>query len=144
MRVDTADGLTGWGEHNVNFLEGVSGRRQEQRVRDWLVGKDPRNIAWFHQHCPFESRLKSGIEMALWDLCGKAAGLPVAMLLGGIVRTQVPVAACMGIQTYELAGEIASMYVEQGFGTLKTKAGSDIDEDVEMVCAAFATRLATS
>jgi L-alanine-DL-glutamate epimerase-like enolase superfamily enzyme len=39
----------------------------------------------------------------------------------------------MGIQSYERAGEIAAYYVEQGFGSLKTKAGTDIDEDIEMV-----------
>jgi L-alanine-DL-glutamate epimerase-like enolase superfamily enzyme len=39
----------------------------------------------------------------------------------------------MGIQTYERAGEIAAYYVEQGFGTLKTKAGADMNEDLEMV-----------
>jgi L-alanine-DL-glutamate epimerase-like enolase superfamily enzyme len=70
--------------------------------------------------------------LALWDICGKAVGLPVAKLLGGIVRERVEVAACMGIQSYERAKEMASWYVEQGFGTLKTKAGSDMQEDLEM------------
>ena len=77
--------------------------------------------------------MKSGIELALWDLCGKSLGVPVAVLLGGVVRERVEVAACMGIQSYERAGEIAAYYVEQGFGSLKTKAGSDMDEDIEMV-----------
>jgi len=133
VRVDTDKGITGWGEHNVNFLKDVSGRRMEQQAREWLVGKDPQNIAWFHQHCQFESRLKSGIELALWDIYGKATGMSVAMLLGGIVRAKVEVAACMGIQSYQRAGEIASWYVEHGFGTLKTKAGSDMEEDLQMV-----------
>ena len=39
----------------------------------------------------------------------------------------------MGIQSYERAGEMASAYVEQGFSTLKTKAGADMHEDLEMV-----------
>jgi L-alanine-DL-glutamate epimerase-like enolase superfamily enzyme len=71
--------------------------------------------------------------MALWDVAGKAAGVPLAVLLGGIVRREVELAACMGIQTYERAGEIARLYVEQGFTTLKTKAGSDMREDLDMV-----------
>ena len=71
--------------------------------------------------------------MALWDICGKAAGLPVTILLGGILRDRVEVAACMGIQSYERAKEMAVWYVEQGFTTLKTKAGADILEDLEMV-----------
>jgi L-alanine-DL-glutamate epimerase-like enolase superfamily enzyme len=104
-----------------------------QSARDWLIGRDPQNIAAFHRDCPFESRLKSGLELALWDICGQAAGLPVAVLLGGILRPRIELAACMGIQTYERAGEMAKWYVEQGFTTLKTKAGSDLREDVEMV-----------
>lgn len=133
VQVETDGGLTGWGEHNVNFLPDVSARRMQSTAREWLIGRDPLNIAAFHRDCPFESRLKSGIELALWDILGKAAGLPVAALLGGIIRPHVEVAACMGIQSYERAGEIATMYVEQGFRTLKTKAGADLQEDVEMV-----------
>jgi L-Ala-D/L-Glu epimerase / N-acetyl-D-glutamate racemase len=133
VRVETDAGLTGWGEHNINFLPNISARRMTDEARSWLVGRDPQNITRFHVECPFESRLKSGIELALWDICGKAVGQPVAGLLGGILRPRIAVAACMGIQTYERAGEIAAHYVEQGFTTLKTKAGSDMTEDLEMV-----------
>lgn len=133
VRVDTDVGITGWGEHNINFLPNISARRMEHDARSWLIGRDPQNITCFHQECPFESRLKSGIELALWDICGKAVALPVAVLLGGIVRERVEVAACMGIQSYERAKEMATWYVEQGFGTLKTKAGADMQEDFEMV-----------
>src|SRR5205085_12443413 len=132
-RVETDAGLVGWGEHNVNFLAGVSARRMEQEAGVWLVGRDPLNIELFHRECPLETRLKSGVEMALWDLRGKAAGLPLAVLLGGIIRPEVELAACMGIQSYERAGELARHYVEQGFPTLKTKAGSDMQEDIDMV-----------
>lgn len=133
VRVETDAGLVGWGEHNVNFLPNLSARRMQQQAREWLIGRDPQNVAAFHRDCPLETRLKSGIELALWDICGKAVGLPVARLLGGILRPRVEVAACMGIQSYERAGEFARWYVEMGFGTLKTKAGADMNEDVEMV-----------
>ncbi len=133
VQVDTDEGLTGWGEHNINFLPNISSSRMTAQARDWLIGCDPQNLSTFHRDCPLETRLKSGIELALWDICGQAAGLPVAMLLGGIVRERIELAACMGIQSYERAGEIAAWCVEQGFTTLKTKAGSDIQEDLEMV-----------
>jgi len=133
VRIDTDEGLVGWGEANVNFLPDISGRAMQAAAKEWAVGRDPRNIALFHQECPLEMRLKAGVEMAMWDIAGKAAGVPVAMLLGGIIRTEIELAACMGIQTYERAGEIASLYVEQGYSTLKTKAGSDAEEDFEMV-----------
>jgi len=132
VRVDTDEGLTGWGEHNINFLPDISARRMEQAAQ-WAIGRDPQNMNRFHLECPLESRLKSGIELALWDICGKAAGLPVAALLGGIIRERVEVAACMGIQSYDKAKDMAAWYVEQGFGTLKTKAGSDMREDLQMV-----------
>ena len=131
--VETDEGLTGCGEHNVNFLDGISGRAMQQTARDWAIGRDPLNMSSFHAECPFESRLKSGVEMALWDIRGKAAGIRVADLFGGVIRNEVEVAACMGIQPYERAGDIATHYVEQGFSALKTKAGADMDEDIEMV-----------
>lgn len=131
-RVDTDEGLAGWGEFNLNFLPGLS-REKLERDAQWLVGRDPLNLETFHRDCRLEWRLKSGLEMALWDIAGKAAGVPVAVLLGGILRAEVELAACMGIQSYERAGEIARHYVERGFTTLKTKAGSDMHEDLEMV-----------
>jgi L-alanine-DL-glutamate epimerase-like enolase superfamily enzyme len=133
VQVATDSGYSGCGEFNVNFLEGVSGRGMQNAAAEWLVGRDALNIAAYHAECPLEMRLKSGIEMALWDIRGKSAGLSLAMLLGGVVRSEVELAACMGIQTYERAGEIAAHYVEQGFSTLKTKAGSDMQEDLNMV-----------
>ena len=133
VKVETDEGLEGWGEHNVNFLPEISGSRMQADARAWLVGRDPLNLQAFHRDCRLETRLKSGVELALWDLKGKALGVPVVELLGGKIREEVEVAACMGIQTYERAGEIASFYVEQGFESLKTKAGSDMQEDLEMV-----------
>ncbi len=133
VRVSTDEGLTGWGEYNVNFLPALSAREMQHDAADWLIGRDAQNIAGFHRHCPLETRLKSGVEMALWDIHGQAAGMPLSVLWGGVIRSDVELAACMGIQPYDRAGEIASLYVEQGFRTLKTKAGADADEDLDMV-----------
>jgi L-Ala-D/L-Glu epimerase len=133
VRVDTDAGLTGWGEHNINFLPNISARRMEHEARAWLLGRDPLNLNLFHQQCPLETRLKSGLELALWDIRGKALDVPVASLLGGAIRDRVEVAACMGIQSYERAKDMAAWHVAQGFGTLKTKAGADTREDLEMV-----------
>ena len=132
VEIATESGITGLGEFNLNFLPGLD-VTQMQKDADWILGRQAGNLEGFHADCPLETRLKSGIEIAMWDIAGKAAGVPVATLLGGILRPRVELAACMGIQTYERAGEIASLYVEQGFTTLKTKAGSDMHEDLEMV-----------
>jgi len=132
VRLDTHEGLSGWGEANINFLTGICRDTLQKQESEWLIGRDPTNIVLFHQTCPLETRLKAGIELAMWDIAGKASGLPVAELLGGILREEVDLAACMGIQSYDRAGEIASFYVEEGYSTLKTKAGADPDEDFEM------------
>src|SRR6201993_4949664 len=71
--------------------------------------------------------------MAMWDLIGKATLQPLYKLLGGAVRKKVELAACMGIRPYEEARTIACGYLEQGFTTLKTKAGRRAEEDLEMV-----------
>jgi L-alanine-DL-glutamate epimerase-like enolase superfamily enzyme len=132
-RLETDEGLTGWGEHNVNFIPNISARRMESAAAPFVLSHDPRNIEAFHLRATkMETRLRSGVEMALWDLAAQAAGVPLAILLGGIIRPEVELAACMGIQSYEGAGELARHYVEQGYTTLKTKAGSDIEEDVTM------------
>ncbi|HUG17549.1 MAG TPA: mandelate racemase/muconate lactonizing enzyme family protein [Planctomycetaceae bacterium] len=141
VQVATDEGISGLGEANFNFVEGVSGRRMQAEAQSWLTGRDPLRIHEFHQECPLETRLKSGVEIALWDILGKSTGKSVSDLcgaalskmLGGDPVEEVEAAACMGIQSYELAGELAHYYVEQGFSTLKTKAGSDMQEDLEMV-----------
>lgn len=132
VRVQTDAGLTGWGEFNVNFLPDLTARKRQQEAT-WLVGHDPLNLISFHTYCPLETRLKSGLELALWDILGQACGQPVWQLLGGMHRAEIELAACMGIASYERSRELAAYYVEQGFTTLKTKAGSSSREDLEMV-----------
>jgi L-alanine-DL-glutamate epimerase-like enolase superfamily enzyme len=133
VRLETDEGLVGWGEFNVNFLSHISAGRMQKTAAQWLLGRDALDVAEFHRECPFDALLKSGIEMAMWDLRGKAAGQSIAILLGGVIRPQVELAACMGIQPYQRAGEMAAYYVEQGYSTLKTKAGADMQEDLAMV-----------
>jgi L-alanine-DL-glutamate epimerase-like enolase superfamily enzyme len=75
----------------------------------------------------------SGIEMALWDALGKYAGLPVCRLLGGIVRAEVDFCACMGLKEPTESAATAREYVKRwGFRFIKTKAGSDADEDLQI------------
>ncbi len=132
VRVDTDDGISGCGEFNLNFVPRAAAAEMDA-ASGWLVGRDPLDVERFARDCPLETRLKSGLEMALWDIRGKAAGAPVALLLGGILREEIELAACMGIQNYRRAGEIAAHYVQRGYTTLKTKAGARMDEDYEMV-----------
>ncbi len=104
VTIDTDEGLQGWGEasnvpRNGSLLTGNGIRA----VREALVGEDPRTIEklWhklFRRYTylgsrGFTSAVISGIDIALWDLLGKALGCPVYDLLGGPVRDSVPVYA---------------------------------------------------
>jgi len=97
VKVSTDQGIHGWGEA---YSAGPDEATVET-VRDfkaWLVGKDPRNVeylwATMYNFTRFPGGLVvnaalSGIEHALWDIAGKAAGLPVYMLLGGKCREKI-------------------------------------------------------
>lgn len=136
FRVETDDGTIGWGEMPQNWIGGDSYDGNEAtKVADRLRGWDPFEIERLYTEGGFTDRyLQSGIEMALWDIIGKATGRPLYQLLGGTCRSKlIELAACMGIQPYDRAGEIARQYVDMGFSTLKTKAGREPQEDLEMV-----------
>lgn len=136
FRVETDDGIVGWGETPQNWIGGDSYDGSESAVvAEQLRGWDPFAIEQLYLTGGLtDLYIQSGIEMACWDIIGKASGRPLYQLLGGACRSkQIELAACMGIQPYDRAGEIARQYVEMGFSTLKTKAGRDPDEDLEMV-----------
>lgn len=134
VRLETDNGLVGWGETPQVYLGTQLTGREAEGLRPLLIGLDPTAVMAVYEDLRFDStHLQSAVEMALWDLAGKSYGLPLYRLLGGPYRKEIELAACMGIQTYERAGEIARLYVEMGFSTLKTKAGRDPEEDLAMV-----------
>jgi L-alanine-DL-glutamate epimerase-like enolase superfamily enzyme len=133
VRLDTDTGLTGWGETPVDWINQSFEGTPEEPLRRAAVGRDPFDLeAWYAENT-LGSYLASGVEMAMWDLIGQATRQPLYKLLGGAVRKQIELAACMGIRPYEEAKVIARGYLEQGFTTLKTKAGRRAKEDLEMV-----------
>ncbi len=107
----------------------------QQEAENWLIGRDALNLAKFHAECPLESRLKSGLELAMWDIKGKALGVSVAELLGGRLRTEIALAACMGMEEPQRAAELAMYYADLGFSTLKCKGGAGIENDVAAMAA---------
>lgn len=97
VRITADDGTVGWGE----CWGPIAGNREllEETVGPWLKGKDPRNVETihdelkyilttkFHSFCP--ASVISGVDIALWDLYGKAVGEPISRLIGGRVRDDV-------------------------------------------------------
>ncbi|MCO6457779.1 MAG: mandelate racemase/muconate lactonizing enzyme family protein [Pirellulaceae bacterium] len=134
VRLETADGLVGWGEAPQRYLgEQLTGREAEW-LRGLLIGRDAAAIEALYSQWGLDGGyVQSGVEMAMWDLLGKACRMPLYQLWGGLLRPRVELAACMGIRPPDEAGQIARQYVEQGFSTMKTKAGRDPEEDLAMV-----------
>src|SRR5207249_4256113 len=97
VRIETADGLVGWGEAFGHFVNAGSQAILQSLVAPWFLGKDARDIATlmdgaerafhgFGRNGPAIYAL-SGIDTALWDLAAKRAGLPLFRLLGGGAAT---------------------------------------------------------
>jgi len=142
VKVHTDEGLAGLGE--ASCTPRWSGEDQftaAHLIRTYLepllVGEDPREVARltpkFRLAFAANYFTKAAVEMALWDLAGKAAGKPVYELLGGKVREHVPTKwSVSGVEPAK-AAEIARWAVTQGFGALKVKVGTELD--VERVAA---------
>ena len=98
LRIHTDAGITGLGEPYLeNHPEPVIA--EVRRLEPLLVGQDPRNVERLWQVMydgglgykggPVKMSALSGIDIALWDIAGKAAGLPIHRLLGGACRDRV-------------------------------------------------------
>ena len=134
VRLHTDDGIVGLGE----APGGAETHEEILRAYEGLRGGDPFRIEAIVERLPGPHRglygptptAVSALEMAVWDIMGKAVGRPVCDLLGGRYRSAVPV--CAPLFTHEdAAGDFASATVAAaeeaiarwGFGTVKVKAG---------------------
>ena len=102
VRVETDEGITGIGEATTEYHEQAVVSMLDQHFAPLLIGQDPTAVtnAWQQMQRSFwwrngvvASSAASGIEQALWDICGKTYRLPVYRLLGGAVRDRVRVYA---------------------------------------------------
>jgi L-alanine-DL-glutamate epimerase-like enolase superfamily enzyme len=101
-----------------------------------LVGQDPlRPAAILEKVAPLLGDRPSAlaaVDMALWDLMGQAAGLPLWRLFGGY-RTRIRTSVTLGILPADETVERARAFVGQGFRCLKLKGGLDPEQDAERV-----------
>src|SRR5580704_5208291 len=97
VKIETDSGLVGWGEGTLGWKETAVRELVLDFGRRYVVGQDPFDIEdlWFklyqieHNTGPVMYSAMAGIEMALWDIAGKACGQPVYNLVGGKVRNKV-------------------------------------------------------
>ena len=155
VRVETDDGAAGWGEASLEgHAEAVDGAFEA--IRDRFVGADPYRIEdiWqvayrggFYRGGPVLMSALAGLEQALWDLKGKAVGLPAWEMLGGRVRDKVRAYAWIGGDRPDEIADAARSRREQGFSAIKMNATAELgwigtpklfDEVVDRVQAAQA------
>lgn len=144
VRVHTDEGLVGLGEAtvaprwsgetsvgSVAIIEGL--------FAPALIGEDPTEVTRLRGLIESTIRLnpftKAAVEMALWDLAGKAAGVPVYQLLGGKVRDKMPIRMVVGSIEVTGAVELARQFLDAGVRCLKVKVGLDPEQDIERVQA---------
>jgi muconate cycloisomerase len=147
VRIETRDGLVGWGEAaclggptwSEESAESIAATL-ERYVVPWLVGRDATRIESLRlemarrvQGNPFA---RAAVEMALWDLNGRALGVPVHRLLGGRVRDRVPLSWSLAVGDADAELAEARDLVERGHRIFKIKtAALPVAEDVARVRA---------
>ena len=131
VKIDTDEGLHGWGECYTQSDRDRSIEVHVHQLARYLKGRSPFDIKHFTfmAYNDFAGKRGamdlycaiSGMEQALWDIVGKAAGQPVYNLLGGACRDKIRVYAngWRGGGTPEQAAAGAKAIVERGFTALK-------------------------
>ena len=152
VEVATDEGLVGWGEAGAGWEQNAARAVIDSMFRPLLLGRNPLDIGvvWDTLHAAMLNgglargiavQAMSGIDIALWDLAGKALGVPACQLLGGAHRDRV-VAYATGLYYTEAADQTAALvreaegYAAEGFRGMKMKVGGlTPQQDVRNVAA---------
>lgn len=135
LKITTDDGVAGWGEPIVEGRAATVAAAVEE-MSDYLIGQEAGHIEdiWqvlyrggFYRGGPVLMSAISGIDQALWDIKGKALGVPIYDLLGGPVRDRMKVYAWIGGDRPAAAAESAKEKVEQGYSALKMNGTADVE-----------------
>ena len=142
VRATAGGGLVGWGEAHHGRSPGAIAKLIETTLAPMIIGMDALDVtgAWSRMHRGHLAShgfgagtaiAMSGIDMALWDLRGKAAGWPLYRLLGGGRRSITAYAGglSLGYQPPESLAEEARRHVEAGYCALKLRIGDSVNRD---------------
>ncbi|MGM9428486.1 galactonate dehydratase [Hydrogenophaga sp. MI9] len=134
LKIETDEGISGWGEP---VLEGRAHTvaAMVDELADYLIGKDPRHIEdhWtvmyrggFYRGGGIHMSALAGIDQALWDIKGKALGVPVSELLGGSVRERIRVYSWIGGDRPSATAAAATAAVARGFTAVKMNGTEEL------------------
>ena len=134
LKMETDEGIVGWGEP---VLEGRAQAvaAMVEELSDYLIGKDPRHIEdhWtvlyrggFYRGGGIHMSALAGIDQALWDIKGKALGVPVSELLGGSVRDRIRVYSWIGGDRPSETADAARLAVARGFTAVKMNGTEEL------------------
>jgi muconate cycloisomerase len=149
VRVDTDDGVSGWGEAPAIATWGGAHMRYygetpetvkhivESYLSPAVVGLDPSELAVVHARMDKVVKghpyAKAAVDVACHDIAGKAMDVPVWKLLGGRHREGLQVTHSLGIMDVDKCVAEAEQAVAEGIRTIKCKTGLDAERDVELV-----------
>lgn len=144
VRIDTDEGIVGWGEAHHGRCPGAIAKLIDTTMKELVLGMDALDVTgvWAkvyqmqlasHGMGAAAAMALSGIDMALWDIRGKAVGWPLYRLLGG--RSQ-PVKAyaggiSLGWQAADALADEAAAHVQSGYKALKLRVGDTPKRDIE-------------
>ena len=150
VEVETDEGITGWGEcFGPGNIAVANKAIVENVIQPLVVGDDPlnRDAAWHkvynlmrdHGQKGMPLQALSGVDIALWDIAGKVAGLPIHQLIGGAHRTSVPVYGYGMMLKRETTTSMVDRFRDEaaaikamGFAATKMKIGIGPKEDVKL------------
>ena len=147
LKITTDAGISGWGEPVVEgHADAV--RACVEELQEYLIGRNPHHIediwqvlyrAGFYRGGPVLMSAISGIDQALWDIKGKALGVPVYQLLGGVCRDKLKVYSWIGGDRPDDVAAAALEKQQQGYSAVKMNATEEMHyidcfSKVEAVC----------
>ena len=130
VKIETDDGIIGWGEAQSPVSPNTTKRIVEDLLRPLVIGRDPFDIGaiWTRNYGAMRERghptgfyvdAIGGVDIALWDILGKALGKPIHQLTGGKYRDQIEVYAGIGGINPSDVAELADYHVKLGYRALK-------------------------
>lgn len=146
VEIETDAGIIGWGEATCGSGNSADPTREViEAFKPMLIGEDPRDINRHIERYYYQARWRlwrvftntalAAIESALWDITGKALGVPVSSLLGGAVRDRIPVFGYLFHDKPDAMARAAADLMKAGFRVLYFKVGLSAEEDERTVRA---------